>query len=335
MTDATGTESAQALYDEHHKAAAELEKAFARQDCGASILAFAEVLRERSLPTRHLLGFAASKLASVGTAPHWSIVLRAYLRGPANLELAAMLLQELVIRQKVGPCASEAAQLQAHLEHVRHPLASLPHELLLIETGIDLPFYSHSGSSWERASPGEAIIDAPPIERSADAVPFTESAAPLEVFSAVENWRQASNGSLQATQLRFARAVNAGEACRAVEASSMAAAKGVSAEAMVRRVTVADFAYRTLFSAASCGGAYNCGLFGAYGRLATWRTLAALLGFGNNFDHREVEQAAERGIWFDFGCMTAWFCDVAWDIGLAVLRADRQSMALLAATDTD
>jgi hypothetical protein len=45
--------------------------------------------------------------------------------------------------------------------------------------------------------------------------------------------------------------------------------------------------------------------------------------------------AVARGCTFwDISLSTSWFYAVAWDLGLAVLRPDGASLAVLAATDT-
>jgi hypothetical protein len=49
----------------------------------------------------------------------------------------------------------------------------------------------------------------------------------------------------------------------------------------------------------------------------------------------EVQDAAELCGWFSFEAATRWFNNIAWDIGLVVIRPNRTSLAVLAATDTD
>jgi hypothetical protein len=101
----------------------------------------------------------------------------------------------------------------------------------------------------------------------------------------------------------------------------------------VREITSRQgFGY--LFSAAAMGGAYTWGEGGAYGRLAAWESASALTGCSE--DDLDLASAhAERCSWFSFRGKSEWFFDVAWDIGLAVLRPDRRSLAVLAAMDTD
>lgn len=95
-----------------------------------------------------------------------------------------------------------------------------------------------------------------------------------------------------------------------------------------------DRAWRVLFAAASTGGAYNSGLYGAHGRPAAWRSLAGLAGAAEYGTVEETAARARESTWYGVDAATAWFAHVAWDIGLAALSPDRR-LAVLAATDTD
>jgi hypothetical protein len=99
------------------------------------------------------------------------------------------------------------------------------------------------------------------------------------------------------------------------------------------RQTTLDSVCEQLFSAAAYGGAYDSGVGGAYGRLTMWQSIAALAGVPLTTVEDVSAAAAECTWWYYDG--TPWFNSVAWDIGLITLRADRRSMSVLAATDTD
>jgi hypothetical protein len=90
-----------------------------------------------------------------------------------------------------------------------------------------------------------------------------------------------------------------------------------------------------MFAAASMGGAYTSGLKGGYGRLAMWRSVAALVGADEQDPVEAVAALAERCRWLSFDATSAWFFQVAWDIGLVAVRPDGRSLATLSATDTD
>ncbi|MFB9526574.1 DUF6183 family protein [Nonomuraea roseola] len=47
-----------------------------------------------------------------------------------------------------------------------------------------------------------------------------------------------------------------------------------------------------------------------------------------------IEEVADRS-WALFDASTNWFCQVAWDVGVAVLHGDRLRVSVLAATDED
>jgi hypothetical protein len=101
----------------------------------------------------------------------------------------------------------------------------------------------------------------------------------------------------------------------------------------VREITHSQ-GFGSLFSDAATGGAYTWGEGGAYGRLAAWESVAALTAC-SEIDIDQVSEHAGRCSWFSFWTSAGWFYDVAWDIGLAVLRPDGRSLAVFAATDTD
>lgn len=83
------------------------------------------------------------------------------------------------------------------------------------------------------------------------------------------------------------------------------------------------------------GRAYNHGLYGAYGRLGAWQSMAGLSGSSTGAPAAEVERRAQACDWLSFNANTNWFDQVAWDFGLAAIWPGRRSLAVLAATDTD
>ncbi|MFE5035151.1 DUF6183 family protein [Streptomyces sp. NPDC056683] len=75
--------------------------------------------------------------------------------------------------------------------------------------------------------------------------------------------------------------------------------------------------------------------FGAYGRLAAWRSLGGLVGAAPDAPIGHTARLVEQAHWFVADPSSDWFCLVAWDLAVAVLRAGGQEIAVLAATDTD
>lgn len=101
----------------------------------------------------------------------------------------------------------------------------------------------------------------------------------------------------------------------------------------VRRVATVDV-LRTLFSGAASGGAYGPRMHGAYARKASWESLAALAGVQAT-GPAAIEQAADRCTWLFYG--SDWHLQVVppLDVGIAALRSDRRTVAVLAVTDSD
>lgn len=98
--------------------------------------------------------------------------------------------------------------------------------------------------------------------------------------------------------------------------------------------TSAADVWRTLLAGAASGGAYGPGMQGAYGRRAAWESLAALAGVQET-DIAVVEQAADRCTWLFY--TSDWHLDIIppLDAGVAGLRPDRRTVAVLAVTDAD
>lgn len=99
--------------------------------------------------------------------------------------------------------------------------------------------------------------------------------------------------------------------------------------------TTPDRVWKQLFSAAEAGGAYNAGVAGAHGRLAAWRSMAALADAHLDASAGEVERRTRDCAWYGFETDVGWFQQVAWDVGVAAVGPDGRRLAILAATDTD
>lgn len=160
---------------------------------------------------------------------------------------------------------------------------------------------------------------------------FSEAAA-----AAVANWAEESNGRSEAGMYDLAEPVEAKGLPDLLVTLGLECLKGVGPRKRLALSSCqAEHAWRMLFSAASTGGAYNNGEYGAYGRLAAWRSIAALSGAFTAAPFGEVERNARACDWYSFGAATKWFERVAWDIGLVSVAPGARRMAVLAATDTD
>jgi hypothetical protein len=109
---------------------------------------------------------------------------------------------------------------------------------------------------------------------------------------------------------------------------------GPSARLEIARRPLTDI-WQMLFSTASMGGVYGPGAHGAFGRRATWWSLAGLGGAPVGASAEEVERCAVESTWFHFECDSDWFHNEIYDYGIAALSPDRRRITVLAATDTD
>lgn len=253
-------------------------------------------------------------------------------------EEQSCLLHELVLRER-GQANLPAAVKQAALMKERgHPLAWLPTHLLF--TDLFLPslatrFNINSYGNGGEVGYGSAL--------EATAVPFdaprviTNEELPPEspVFAAVRCWEIDSNGMLEARVFQLDHELSPSTVSRLWFTRLPAASVNgsiVGVQWFVNRAAAAN-TLGALFAAAQGGGAYSRGEFGAYGRLHAWQSLAALAGCAPEASIEDVAREVERCEWFSFGG-SAWFDGII-DLGAICVRADRRTVALLAATDTD
>lgn len=265
--------------------------------------------------------YAASLLASA----HPAAGLEAVFSGNASEELRACLLQELVLR---GADVHHRWTTSSHWSH--HPLAWLPRSLRPLEGQPPLPSYHLRGGSG--SLPG---MTAQPVRGHGKAVPAQETSTASEtaaISAAVRNWAEGSNGRTEARTFILRADLDPDAVGATLLSLDLNSVPKLTAD--LGRCTPAH-AWRQLFTAASAGGAYNTGEFGAYGRLHAWQSIAALAGAPPDASATDVETLAHQCTWLSFAGATDWFDRVAWDIGLAVVTPDRRHLNILAATDTD
>ncbi|MFE7115695.1 DUF6183 family protein [Streptomyces sp. NPDC057654] len=283
--------------------------------------------------------YAASLLAA-GQAPEnlTAVFAGGSSRARASEELRMCLVHELVLR---GVALGDFPEIERwatspHWSH--HPLAWLPLELSALEEAPPLPSYTVSGSSYSmpygpQDGPGATLSKAAhiPSATASTTEAFSEAAT-----AAVANWAEESNGRSEAVTYELAEPFEAGALPDLLVSLDLECLRGVGPR---KRLALAscppDDAWRILFAAASTGGAYNNGEYGAYGRLAAWRSVAALSGAPTEATPAEVERSAQACDWHSFGAATKWFEGVAWDIGLVSVAPNARRLAILVATDTD
>jgi len=285
--------------------------------------------------------YAASLLAA-GQSPADLVVAFAggASSGGAPEELRACLVHELVLR---GTAIAEMRSIarratSAHWQY--HPLAWLPLELSGLEAARSLPSYHARGGSY--AAPyGPSSQEGRPLpDVRGKAVPsardVTTPVVSAAIGAAVANWVEESNGKVEAKVFDLVSPLRAELMPGALAALSLDCLCGLTPRSrLTLSACPSTRAWQVLFAAASSGGACNHGLYGAYGRLAAWQSIAGLCGANADAPAAEVERQAQVCDWFSFDADTGWFEQVAWDIGLAALWPRRRSLAILAATDTD
>jgi hypothetical protein len=164
----------------------------------------------------------------------------------------------------------------------------------------------------------------------------TTEAQATAIAAAVANWAEESNGCVEARVFEFADALDEVGVPNGLLSLGLESLRGAGKRySFSVAVCPPTRVWRVLFAAASTGGAYNSGSYGAYGRLAAWQSLAGLAGAAEGAPAEELEARVRECTWLGFDADTKWFEQVAWDIGVGCLAADRRRMAVLAATDTD
>ncbi|WP_433382796.1 DUF6183 family protein [Actinoplanes sp. CA-142083] len=271
---------------------------------------------------RRAVRYPAAMLASA----HSFAELRPVFDADNSDELRACLVQELVLRGV--EVDHEWLDSPAWREH---PLGRLPLSLTAVEGRPAVTRYSLNAP---------AVLDAPGLKtRAVDGhgpVPATRETTTATMATAmgaaVADWTEQSNGRVEARAFALDSVPGpdaVGDTLLALGLESLPSLdSGWGACA-------AAAAWATLFDAASTGGAYSWGAHGAYGRLLTWQSIAALTGAAPSGPLEEIDALARGCSWYSFAGASPWFYHVAWDIGFAVVSPGRKQLAVLAATDTD
>lgn len=289
-------------------------------------------------------------LASLLTSGHPPEELAAAFTGPASDppsglgsglvpdELRACLVHELVLRDVDVTRAPGVAAWVTSPQWRNHPLARLPLTRSAVEAQADVPVHSAGGLSVDMAF-GPSVHAQRPNPAPTDTPPAAEVTTPAvadAMAAAVANWADESNGCAEARVFDFARPLDAAAVPAVLPALGLACLEGVHDRVgWAIAAQPPAHAWRILFGAAANGGAYNSGVYGAYGRLAAWQSIAALAGCPHDAPFDAIEARVRACTWFVFDADTAWYWQVAWDIGLAALSPDGRRLAVLAASDTD
>lgn len=248
-------------------------------------------------------------------------------------ELRAGLLQELVMR---GVPVRDIRGAERWWRTRRyHPLAWLPLHLSDLERDPPLRSDSlRSGGATMPYGPAEGTRVTPqgpiPTVRETTTEDFREAAG-----ATVANWVKWSNGHCEAASYESRDPIRAGALPSLLPALGLESTRTAPGTPLAVTASDPSYAWRELFAAAANGGAYSDGEYGARGRLAAWRSLAALSGAPAGASFEEVEETVRSCEWFSFGGATEWFDYGGWNIGWAVLGGGGRVLRVLAGVDVD
>jgi hypothetical protein len=237
-------------------------------------------------------------------------------------EFGLLLTHELVLRgAEPSPGAGWYSDWAAR---TNHPLARLPLQLLEIEREMPtgLPQYPGAlgASSWPTTSeetPDEYLPLGELLRGIAPGVPLAVD----EVLTPFQDWLDHSNGRVQVAGYRLSSSFAAGLPDPQIHAERPATLMPPSR------------ALRSIFIAASGGGAYSPSPGGATARLQVWTSLTALMDVPAGTPIDQVAKAAGDARWIRLAPDDVWFDDVAWDVWMIV--DDGHRVISVAATDTD
>ncbi|MBX3222945.1 MAG: hypothetical protein KF795_20710 [Labilithrix sp.] len=256
-------------------------------------------------------------------------------------ELFACWMHEVVLRGASLAGDARATRFGDALAKSGHALAGLPLALRAAEREAPsyMPLYGDKGLGRAidtlASGPMSARTVPPPADGAAVRATRVDDARVTErLVSAVRPWAEGKSGKVEAKVFALDPRVSASAVgswlLRALPLESTTA----TARLDVSR-TGAEGVFGPLFSAASNGGAYSSGLGGAYGRLAAWTTLGALVGAPADADVDAIAALCPTAAFLTFRAPGPWFHDVAWDLGALALRPDGRTVAVLAATDAE
>ncbi|MFF0063358.1 DUF6183 family protein [Streptomyces sp. NPDC005279] len=258
-------------------------------------------------------------------------------------EFSACLLHELVLLSAPVEEYPTLRSFAGTLVAGGHPLAALPLSLLPEEKGLRRP--ESAANDWTWAVPPTPLVsfDAPELhttpsmrERVAG-IEMTEISGPASVEAmgaAVQHWCTESNGKVAAQEFWSPDPVRPEDFPAAFLLLPLIPWLADQAPARLYPSTP-DAVLRVLLTAAVRGPAYGSGLYGAYGRLAAWRSLGGLIGAPADAPVMRTAELVRQTRWFRLDPASTWFHEVAWDLAIVALRPGGQEIAALAATDTD
>lgn len=231
-------------------------------------------------------------------------------------------------------------QIQAALAISRSPVAALPLTLHPDEGAFPLRTYRYvlgtlGGESMagvgvafpaSAQSPSWRTVVSGRPDRLNHVLDMTALTAPFE------GWEAHSNGQIEAGAFRLATPV---AVLDATVIGSLPLASVASPASVVCMTVRPQAILEQCFIAASGGGMYGGARYGAMGRLAAWQALGALTGSPFTGKLGELMEVAAECRFVFYTDPQSPFFDKGSEVAIACLRADRQTLVVLAATDTD
>ncbi|MER5220512.1 DUF6183 family protein [Streptomyces flaveus] len=258
-------------------------------------------------------------------------------------EFAACLLHELVLTSGRVEEHPTLCSFAGELVDEGHPLAALPLSLLPAERSLRRPPNADDAWTWFVPPTPLAVFDEPELHASSpmrqhtadiDMTEISTDAVAEVMGAAIQRWCSESNGVVAAQEFWSPDPVAPDDFAAVFERLPLIPWPEGKSKARLYAST-SDSVLRVLLSAAVRSPAYGSGMYGAYGRLAAWRSLRGLTGAPADAPLARVAELVEQTEWFRIATTSDWFHEVAWDLAVAALRPGRQEIAVLAATDTD
>lgn len=276
----------------------------------------------------------AASLLAQGQPAEYCFELAAAASTAVETEVIACWVLELLIRGASVSSSDAIVTFWSGLRANGHPLGHLPLERLAIEDSLYRLLWRDTArvASSDEARP---LPDELSYQEGPSLVPcfaLERLPTPTDLCAAPENWLDESNGHADGGLFRIDEEVRE---LRRAHLEKLPLECISSARSLEVALITAAAAAAKLFSAAATGGAYNMGRHAAYGRRDMWRSLAALVGANASDSLAAIEQKAHACRFYSLSIDSDWMYDVAWDLALACLREDRQTFAIVLASDTD
>lgn len=284
-----------------------------------------------------------ASLLAVAQTPHILFAVLERHFDDEECELMFLLLHEMVLRGIPCDQVPISKRYAEKMRRIHHPLAPLPLTLTEIEREINLPQYglrdSSSSLPYSYETDNTSTADAS-LHNENDYELKIEETTSREIGdrikAAVINWQNESNGVIEVKTFQFNRCLEPKDvSSRLLMLLNLDCLLGASESNISLQSISPSHAFHLLFASAAQGGAYNDGERGACGRLAAWQSLGGLVAADPTSSIEILLEQVLRCKWFSFLAQTQWFSRVAWDLGIVVLRPPGNSLAVLAATDTD